>query len=129
MTVTTTVSDHGARTFPRPHVVGLTEVAWTADTNGDAAETITGFDGRVWRVVTVPGAGGLAPTDDYDVTIVDTDGLDILGGAGADRDTSNAEAMDLSSVAPLVHFGDLVVTVAAAGSENAGTVKVYWSSP
>lgn len=35
--------------------------------------------------------GTTSPTDNYDITLEDADGLDILGGAGADRDASATE--------------------------------------
>lgn len=35
--------------------------------------------------------GSTAPTDDYDIVVNDADGLDILGGVGANRDTANTE--------------------------------------
>ena len=43
----------------------------------------------VYMVVTNP--GGTAPQDDYDITIVDSDGVDIMGGALSNRDTANTE--------------------------------------
>lgn len=128
MAVTTTsyASGLGAGNYVRGAGVSLTTVTWTSDAAGAATQTITGFDGQIHRIVTDPAAGGSAPTDDYDITLVDSDGLDILGGAGANRDTANTEQLDISAVAPLVHYGDLVLTVAAAGDTKAGTVKIYW---
>jgi hypothetical protein len=35
--------------------------------------------------------GATAPTDDYDIVINTAGGVDILGGAGANRDTANTE--------------------------------------
>jgi len=35
--------------------------------------------------------GSTAPTDDYDIVINTAGGVDILGGAGANRDTSTTE--------------------------------------
>ena len=128
MAVTTTSygRDRGVGGWRRGDAVALTTVTWESDGSGDATETITGFDGRLFRVVTVPD-GTAAPTDDYDVTIVDDDGLDILNGAGANRDTANAEEIAATG-APCVHYGDLVVTVANAGASKQGTVKLYWST-
>ena len=43
----------------------------------------------LYLMVTVP--GDTAPTASYDITVVNADALDILGGAGADRSASAAE--------------------------------------
>lgn len=62
---------------------------------GDAStgafpSTFTGEDinGVVFCVKTNPGT---APTDDYDIVLNDADGIDIMGGNLADRDTSSSE--------------------------------------
>lgn len=47
------------------------------------------IDGYVYMVVTNPGT--TAPTDDYDITITDADGIDIMGGTLLNRDTANSE--------------------------------------
>ena len=39
--------------------------------------------------------GGTAPTANYDITLEDGDGLDVLGGAGANRHTSTSEMAGL----------------------------------
>lgn len=41
------------------------------------------------KVTTNPGT--TAPTDNYDITITDANGVDIMGGTLANRDTSNSE--------------------------------------
>ncbi len=47
------------------------------------------IDGYVHKVVTHPGTTG--PTDDYDVTLTDSESCDCMGGALADRDIANSE--------------------------------------
>ena len=73
-------------------------VNWTADAadgsvpDTDLIEAIeSGFElyGWIEKVVTNPGTP--APTDDYDVTLEDPEGVDVLGGAGEDRDASDSE--------------------------------------
>lgn len=125
MTVETTSYGQSAGNWTRGQGVALTTVEWTSDASGDATDEFD-FDGQIYRVVTTPGAGGLAPTTLYDVTLLDEDGHDILGGAGANRSATVSEQLDLTSLAPLVHYGTLTLTVAAAGDANAGTVKIYW---
>lgn len=55
------------------------------------------IEGRLLQLVTDPGA--TAPTDNYDITLVDGNGLDVLQGVGANRDTATTE------VAPIVYAG------------------------
>lgn len=45
----------------------------------------------LFKVQTVPGTGADQPDDDYDITITDAEGLDIMGGELVDRDETNAE--------------------------------------
>jgi hypothetical protein len=48
---------------------------------------------------TIPGAGGLAPTDQYDITIKDSDGLDIAGGLLENRGVVAAEIVNIGNAA------------------------------
>jgi hypothetical protein len=54
----------------------------------------------LYLIITKPATP--APTDNYDITLIGkTTGIDLLGGAGADRDTANAEqAMPVISATP-----------------------------
>lgn len=66
-------------------------LSWTAD-SADAtipATTISNVDGYVYAVITNPGS--TAPTDNYDIVMTDADGIDVMGGALLNRDTSTSE--------------------------------------
>lgn len=72
---------------------GIYELAfsWTADA---AAATVPAtasltFNGFIYSCDTNP--GGTAPTDDYDITLVNADGIDVMGGALLDRDATASE--------------------------------------
>lgn len=82
------------------------------------------YSGEVRRLVTVPGAGGLAPDDNYGVKINDGDGTDVLMAAGLLRDTANTEQVNASSLG-IVANDTLTLLVTAAGADNAGTVYLY----
>lgn len=98
---------------------------WISDDQGDASEATTGaLDGDLLGLTTVPAGGGSAPTDNYDITITDSDGHDVLLGAGADRDTSNTEHVARASLAG-VSGSPLTLTVANAGDTKSGTVVLY----
>ena len=73
-------------------------VEWTADAaDGSVPQTdilasisgMTELFGRITEVAAEPGTP--APTDNYDIELVDAEGMDVLGGAGKDRDASNPE--------------------------------------
>lgn len=64
-------------------------VADDADGSVPSVESDSDIFGFIVRVVTNPGA--TAPTADYDVTLTDEDGVDVLGGEGVDRSASVSE--------------------------------------
>lgn len=107
--------------------------SWTSDGAGAASATIT-FAGRILRVVTNPGAA--APTDNYDVTFIDADGLDLFMAKGVDRDTINSEHFcpgmvmtdaAVNTVAPITYIGSATLTIAAAGAAKNGAVVIYYA--
>jgi hypothetical protein len=99
--------------------------AWTSAADGTASGATTKpYDGKVYLLTTVPAGGGSAPTDNYDLTITDSDSVDVLAGAGADRDTANTEQVvgtSLGAVAGSV----LTINVANAGNAKSGTCYLY----
>lgn len=117
-TVTVTPASTGIRNTRRY------TVAWTSTSGGAvSANTFTLPQGALISVKFVPGTGGSQPTDLYDVTLVDTDGLDYLGGLGANL--SNA-ASSLKQWDPwLIYTGQtLDLVVANAGDTKSGTVEI-----
>ena len=100
--------------------------AWTAGT-APTAGTATGtttylYTGVLLRAVTVPDAVS-APTDDYDITITDGDGVDVAAGLLANRDTANTEWVT-SGLGAVV--GDtLTINLSAAGSATKGVCILY----
>ena len=102
--------------------------SWTADSsNGSvpATATVSDVDAFVFMVVTNPGT--TAPTDDYDITLTDEDGVDIMGGNLADRDEANSE----QAVLTVTRFvsGTLTLNITNNSVNSAtGTVAVYLKS-
>src|SRR5690348_16833351 len=80
------------------------KITWTVvsdgsgNVSGDDATTDAVLDGKVLALHTVPAGGGSAPTDNYDLTILDADGLDVLAGGGANRDTAVTEIVAQASL-------------------------------
>lgn len=96
--------------------------SWTSAIGGAADKvTAANYAGDVLALVTDPGA--TAPTDNYDITITDPDGYDVMQGAGADRDTANTETAVPAKAS--VAFGKLTLNVAAAGDAKAGVATLY----
>lgn len=104
--------------------------AWVSAADGTvgaalvATTTTNTYSGEVRRLVTVPGAAGLAPDDNYGVKINDGDGTDVLMAGGLLRDTANTEQVNAASLG-IVANDTLTLLVTAAGADNAGTVYLY----
>jgi len=95
---------------------------WVSDdaTGAVSGTTVEGYSGRFLGLITDPGAP--APSDNYTVTVTDSDGVDLLlGAATANRDTANTEFIkeaDMGGVA----MSKLTFAVSAAGNSKAGTI-------
>ncbi len=103
--------------------VKLIKWAWTSATGGTVSQVTTeAFDGKLIVLVTDP--GGTAPDDNYNVTVTDSNGLDVLAGKGLLRDTANTETVteaDLGAVANSV----LTLVIDSAGDVKTGDVYLY----
>jgi hypothetical protein len=98
---------------------------WVSASDGTASGTTTyAYDGKCELLTTDPAAAGAAPSDNYDVTITDSDGVDVLGGGGADRDTANTEQV-LGSSLGAVAGSKLTLSIANAGDTKGGVVYLY----
>lgn len=96
------------------------EFTYTMSTSGTATTT-TAIKGRVIAVETNPGSP--APTDNYDLTINDANGADIMGGALQNRDTSTTEmAIPLvgALAAPQGIPVDSVLSIVSSGNSQSG---------
>lgn len=117
MTLTETV--HGS--------VKKIRAAWTSGTAGEggtaSAQTSKVYDGKLISLITDPD-GAAAPTDNYDVTVADVDGDDVLGAGGLNRDAANTEVVGEASLGA-VAGSKLTISVAAAGDAKAGVVTLF----
>jgi len=105
--------------------------AWTTDSangaivdataTGQANKTTYKYSGEIVRLITKPTDG---PTDNYDVTILDDDGYDVLMGGGLDRDTTNTEQVNASSLGVCL-ASQLRLNIATAGNTKSGVVILY----
>jgi hypothetical protein len=99
--------------------------AWTSAAGGEAdGVSSVALDGQLVGLTTIPAAGGAAPTDNYDVRLLDADGHDVLLGAGLNRDTADTEHVSGASLAAVAGSA-LTLEVRNAGDAKQGTVIVY----
>lgn len=100
---------------------------WTSGTGQTVVAdctTASFYTGKVLFLVTVPGTGGNTPSDNYDVTILDSDDVDILGDGGLNRATGTTESVCEGSLGAVV-ASQLELNIADAGSANTGIVYLF----
>jgi hypothetical protein len=101
-------------------------VRWTSSAGGAvSANPFTLTHGKLLQIKFVPDGGGTQPTDLYDVTLVDEDNLDYLGGAGADL--SNATPKLIMWDPPVMNHTSQQydVVVANAGATKSGYIYIW----
>lgn len=100
----------------------VTEVKFslTSSAGGAADGTSTYYlNGRVAEVQIVPGSGGNAPTDLFDIVITDANSIDVLYGTGANCSNANNTILKPDS-----HIANSQLTIAATNMGNAKTATV-----
>ncbi len=108
--------------------VGKIVVDWIADAADASIPSVVmpRFEGRLMELTTNPGA--VAPTDNYDITLVDDQGIDRLQGVGANRDTANTESAipvySGSTVHPVISRSDVLTLTFANNAVNSAAGKV-----
>lgn len=90
MAGTVTITEGTKRDDSHGRILEVTATL-TSDSSGDATgETTFTVEGMFMGVMVNPD-GTAAPTDDWDLTVKNEDAVDLLGGNGADLDTSTGE--------------------------------------
>jgi hypothetical protein len=101
-------------------------VDWTSDASGNADVSIENMYGWCVKVLTDPGS--TAPTDNYDITLLDENGFDALESKLVDRDTANKETvypLVTGAATPVFLCGTHTFTVANAGNAKVGRAIFY----
>lgn len=108
--------------------------AWVSDSGGIATvPSSIPVSGRIERVVIVPSASA-APTSLYDVTLTDSNSIDVLAGQGANLSATVSSSVcpgtplkdgTTVSVTPTAVDSILTLNVTNAGNTKSGTVVVY----
>ncbi len=123
--MTITVFDNRFRQ-PNNQPIAILTWAFTTDGSGDISEESVTILGRINRIVTNPDNTD-TPTANWDLTIEDEDGVDILCGNGADRDAGDTGASEQAFPCPadIAVASKLTFTVANGGDTKKGVVKLY----
>jgi len=117
-----------------------TSIVWTSDAGGAvSANTVTMPSGSVCSVHFIPSAGALAPTDLYDVTFTNEDGINLFDDGTGTSIGANLSATVATLKVPFIAGssstfvrawlvgGDYTPVVAAAGAANEGTIHIFQS--
>ena len=106
--------------------VVFTCTADAADGSFPSTALTTKFEGRLIAIETNPGA--TAPTDNYDIVLTDAQGLDVLQGVGANRDTANTEMANIifasTSLHPVVDESDTLTLAITNNAVNSATIVI-----
>jgi hypothetical protein len=128
----------------------ITTISWIADSTGAVTSTAsTAFiRGIIYQFITNPDtsrypvvadSSGRSPTDNYDITLTNTDGIDVAGGSLMNRDTTSTEltspwikypntsAYSDSLRVPFINNSKLTTAVTNNKINNAhGSILIYW---
>ena len=87
------------------------------------SQTAAVFDGKLLHLVTSPSATKV-PATNWDLTILDNNGIDILAGSGQNRSSGSTQHL-LSSTMGAIAGSRLRFVVANAGATGEGSVYAY----
>ena len=126
--MTISITDHRRTLKVGGSDVAYIEYTFTTDASGDASEqTELTIVGQLQKVVTIPDAVD-TPTAAWDLEIKDENSVDVLGGAGGDRDVDGTVATEVIMPYESSYFNSkLTFTVANGGNAKKGTVRVYYT--
>ncbi len=110
-------------------------LAWTSSAGGTVSgNAFAVVAGELLQAKFVPGTSGSQPTNLYDVTLVDTDSVDVLNGIGANlsnaANTIDVPTFGAASTHRYFHDASqsLDLVVANAGNAKSGTVYLWVGS-
>lgn len=103
--------------------------AWVSDDTTQAATgtTTKKYTGQLIQFTDIPSAGGTAPTDQYDIVLLDDQLVDLLGSAGSNRSGTLTGIKTAISAGQMLGFAvdtTLNFTLANAGLLKQGTFTV-----
>lgn len=114
--------------------VKLVKFEWESDADSPSGEDAEGtttkyYDGKIIGFAAVPDGGDVSPTDyptdNYDIVITDDQNMDVLAGAGMNRDEATTEYVTDPASLGCVAGSKLTFSVAAAGVAKSGTAYLW----
>lgn len=107
--------------------VKLVAADWLSDSAGNVSGTSTTnyFNGKLIYFAADPDAGDTKPSEDYDVTVLDKNSVDVLHALGTDMGSAATVTVDEFDGLGAVANSQLTVTVANAGDEKGGVVYLW----
>ena len=121
------------QTHERIGAIGVLTFSVIGDAaNGSVPDTVvaTKIGGKLLAIEADPGTP--APTDNYDVTLVDAEGHDVLEGVGVNRDAATTEKAAIvfsgTVIHPPVAVSDVLTLKVANNIVNSAetTIKIYY---
>ena len=106
-------------------------ITWTSASGGTFTSVPTkNIDGLVYYVLTDPD-DETAPSDNYDITLKNSNGYDIMGGKLANRDEATTEVSQpydgtAGSYVAFPVIGPLTLAIADMGNSTSGVIKIYY---
>ncbi|MFZ5989421.1 MAG: hypothetical protein ACOYWZ_20185 [Bacillota bacterium] len=106
-------------------------ISWIADASNATVPDLTIdaslYELKGWYLYSAEtDPGGIAPTDNYDIVLNNTNGIDVAGGLLANRDISTTEMVNISSSAfgyPIVR-GDLTFSLSNNATNSATGILI-----
>lgn len=118
-----------------------TTLSWTSDASGNVSgNSVPMHSGSIVVVEFVPGTGGTQPTDAYDISFLDPEGVNMFDDGSGTSVGANLSNSASSHKIPFIGGGSVTyvrqwlpgatnyqLTVANAGNAKTGTVTIYQS--
>jgi hypothetical protein len=99
---------------------------WVSAADGSATgATVSPYDGRVIACIQIPDSGATQPTNAYDITVTDADGVNVLHGLGADLSNAATTYKTQEDKLGVVAGSVLTLNVTNAGDTMGGVTILY----
>lgn len=129
---TLTITSDRVKPAGGSRAIRVLEFTWVADAGGDTNVTLTRAVSVTGTVVGLHAIPSGSTDDNYDVTLIDDDGVDVLNGAGTDLPLSATSAenyrfpVDFLNSGPIVIVNrDLTLVVDDGGNADTGVIRIY----
>lgn len=107
---------------------------WTSNASGVAEYTTVKVGGLLVRVTFIPDSGGTQPSNNYNVTLLDDNDMDVLAGHGVGLSNTTTTHFQpglplkdgvTTSIGPIFISDILHLSVTGAGDSKGGKVVLY----